>query len=80
MWVYVLQSEYDGIHYVGHAEDISVRLKEHNRGKCHYTKGRIPWKVVHQEQATSRSEAMKREKFLKSGAGRNFLKKVLLST
>lgn len=79
LWVYVLQSGYDGTHYVGHTKDVIVRLKEHNLGKCRYTKGRRPWKVVYQEEVISRSEAMKREYFWKSGVGRKMLKDLLCS-
>jgi putative endonuclease len=49
-------------------------LKEHNFGKTKSTKGFIPWKLIYQEQIGARSDARKREKYLKSGVGKEFLK------
>ena len=42
--VYVLLSLKDNATYVGMALDAVKRLKEHNSGKNHYTKGHLPWK------------------------------------
>jgi len=50
---------------------------EHNAGKCRYTKGRMPWKLIYTETYNTRAEAMKREKFLKSGQGRKYLNSIL---
>ncbi|HSA83732.1 MAG TPA: GIY-YIG nuclease family protein [Patescibacteria group bacterium] len=77
-YTYVLKSISYGTRYVGSAEDVNKRLIEHNAGKVRYTKGRRPWKLIYKESYKSRSEAMKREKFLKSGQGRNFLDTQLL--
>jgi len=75
--VYVLQSARDGSHYVGSCCNITRRLGEHNSGTSSYTKGRRPWNVIYTEQFGTRSEAMKRERFLKSGKGRIELKAIL---
>ena len=58
-------------------DNIERRLSEHNSGKVTSTKGYIPWELVHLETFDSRVEARKREKFLKSGDGRAFLKRIL---
>ncbi len=63
--------------YVGSADDIEKRIWEHNFGKCRYTSGRRPWKLVYKEIFKTRSEAMRREKFLKSGQGRKYLDEIL---
>ena len=76
-YVYVIQSLGHDTRYIGNTEDIYKRLREHNLGKCRYTKGRRPWKLIYQESYSTRSEAMKREKFLKSGQGRKYLDKIL---
>lgn len=76
--VYVIQSLSHGTRYVGSGVDVLKRLAEHNLGKCRYTSGRKPWKLIYQEVYSSRSEAMKREKFLKSGQGRRYLESKLL--
>ena len=73
MFVYVLWSEKLRKRYIGSCEDVQRRLSEHNRGKVRFTKGGIPWVVVYQEQCANRSEARKRELYLKSGIGRQWL-------
>ena len=76
-FIYVIQSLSHDNRYVGSSNNISKRLKEHNLGKCRYTKGRRPWNLVYNESFPSRSEAIIREKFLKSGKGREFLDKII---
>ncbi len=76
-FVYVLKSE-SSRKYVGFTTDIERRFKEHNLGMSPYTKGRGPWKLVYSETYTTKAEALKREKFLKSGKGRELLKKLIL--
>ena len=71
--VYIIKSESHGNRYVGSAKDVEKRVSEHNNGKCRYTKGRRPWKLIAIEEFETRSDAMKREKFLKTGKGREFL-------
>jgi putative endonuclease len=77
MWVYVLESQKDSRHYVGSGEDVGERLRRHNLGDYRYTKGHRPWVMIYREFCESRSEAVKRERFLKSGVGRKYLKTVL---
>ena len=72
--VYVLQSALDGRHYVGQTEDLERRLLEHQTGLAKYTRNRGPWSLIYQEQCASRSQAMSRERFLKSGQGREWLR------
>ncbi|MBU0573826.1 MAG: GIY-YIG nuclease family protein [Candidatus Margulisbacteria bacterium] len=77
-YIYVIRSlEYNN-NYIGSTENVEKRLKEHNAGKCRYTSGRCPWVLAYQEEYPTRGEAMKREKFLKSGQGRKFLKDRIL--
>jgi putative endonuclease len=74
-FVYVIRSiQLPSKHYVGHSENIERRLIEHNKGKTKSTKAFRPWKLVYFEEFPTREEAAKREKFLKSGAGREYLK------
>ena len=72
-YVYALRSLTHGSRYIGSADNSEKRLAEHNAGKCRHTRGRRPWVLIHLEQFTSRSEAMKRERFLKSGQGGKLL-------
>jgi len=55
------------------------RLKEHNKGKTSTpsTKNRGPFVLIYVEKVENRKEARKREKYLKSGAGREFIKSFL---
>ncbi len=73
--VYVLLSEKDAATYVGMALNVFARLKEHNSGKNKYTKGHLPWKIIYTEDHPDWSSARVREKYLKSTAGKNWLKK-----
>ena len=63
----MLQSIKDGSRYVGNTKDVQARFRKHNKGDCRYTKGHRPWKIVYQEVVRSRTEAIKKERFLKSG-------------
>jgi len=72
--VYVLKSQLDHRFYVGMSKDVSKRLKEHNSGKTKSTKGFRPWIQIHLEEYPDRITARKREKYLKSGYGKQWLK------
>ncbi|MEK6570188.1 MAG: GIY-YIG nuclease family protein [Bacteroidota bacterium] len=74
-YVYVLWSERLQKRYVGSAEDPKIRLAQHNEGRNRFTKGGIPWVIIHIEEYPDLSSARKRESFLKSGAGRASLDK-----
>jgi putative endonuclease len=74
IYVYVLESESTGQHYVGISKYGPKRLRQHNRGQSAGTRGKGPWKIVHQEKFPDYSSAREREKFLKSRKGRNWLR------
>ena len=65
-WLYVLQSESSGRYYVGSTGDLSRRLSEHDRHHSLATRGRGPWKLVHQEQFGTLLEARRRERQVKA--------------
>ena len=75
--VYVLQSSATSRLYVGQTSDLTRRFDEHQQGIARYTRNRGPWTLVHREEFATRSEAMLRERFLKSGVGRSWLKELL---
>ena len=77
-FVYILESEIDGRLYKGQTSDVEKRLTEHNSGKTKSTKGYKPWKLVYFETFETRDEALLREKYFKTGSGREFLKDLLL--
>jgi len=74
--VYVLKS-FDGKLYRGVTNDLARRLKEHISGHTITTAKMRGLEVVYTEKYASFKEARKREVYLKTSAGRRFLKKVL---
>jgi putative endonuclease len=75
--VYVIQS-IEGFRYTGMTEDLEKRLLEHNsKSMSFWTKRGTEWKLVYSEKFDNKTEALKREKWLKTGHGRDFLKKIL---
>jgi len=75
--VYVLKNP-DGKFYIGQTADLKKRLREHNDPAYIFTRTtkrfRGPWKLVYSETLLSRAAALAREKALKSGQGRAWLK------
>ncbi|MEK7605554.1 MAG: GIY-YIG nuclease family protein [Patescibacteria group bacterium] len=73
-YTYVLKSLFDNKLYVGFTDNIERRLDEHNNGLVTATKSRRPLKLIYYEATLSQEKAIMREKYFKSGFGRNFLK------
>jgi len=72
-------SKYDRL-YIGFSSDYKTRFKWHNElAKKGYTVRFRPWKIIYTESFETKSEAMKREKQLKSGQGRAWIRKTLLN-
>ena len=76
-YVYILQSETDDGLYIGFTRDLRQRLKEHHEGKSFATSYRGPWKLIYYEVYLEEDDALGRERYLKSGGGRRFLKSQL---
>ncbi len=74
-YVYVLHSDFDHGLYIGYSTDLRRRLGEHCLGLSIATKHRRPWRLIYYEAYVSPDDAMGRERFLKSGAGRTYLRK-----
>lgn len=77
-YVYALKSGLDGRIYVGMTADIIRRLKEHNAGLVRSTKFYKPWRLIFSEKISTRIEAREREKYWKSGCGKEHLKTISL--
>lgn len=80
--VYVIKSETTGKIYIGQTNNIDRRLKRHNgllptKAKSYTNKNLGPWELVFKENYSTRSEALKREKFLKSHVGRDYLRSIM---
>ena len=65
-YVYILRSLRDGKYYIGYTSNLERRLEEHNSGRQRSTRHRVPFELVYYEEYESKSEAMKRERQLKS--------------
>jgi len=76
-FVYILFSEVRPKTYVGLTPNIGKRLQEHNSGCNSYTKRYKPWKLVYLEKFSSKTKALAKEKYFKSHAGRNQMKKLI---
>jgi len=72
-YVYLLRSFRDGGFYIGYSSNLRRRLREHVEGNSFATSHRGPWKLVYYEAYLEQADALGREKYLKSGAGRRFL-------
>ncbi len=73
-YTYVLVSTDKSHRYIGHTQNLKNRLAYHNAGKVRSTKAYRPWEVAYFEEFGTRDEAIHREKYLKSGVGREWLK------
>ncbi|MFA6136395.1 MAG: GIY-YIG nuclease family protein [Candidatus Paceibacterota bacterium] len=74
---YVLFSEKTNRFYTGssHDDNIEIRMRTHNLGGVRSTKYGRPWKLVEVENFSSYTDARKRELFLKTGVGRQYIHK-----
>jgi putative endonuclease len=70
-FVYILQSMKDFSFYIGQTDDLDRRMSKHNEGISKYTATKRPWRLVYFEMFKSRSEAIIREKQLKSWKNAN---------
>ena len=71
---YVLVGSDGAYLYKGACRNLHERLKDHKAGRCSRTKNRRPLSVLHYKYCQTYSDALKREKFLKSGQGRKWLR------
>lgn len=78
-YTYVLISETDSKLYIGYTDDLHKRLEEHQKGKVVSTAHRRPLKLIYYEACLNAKDALKREKYFKTGFGRRFLKSRLES-
>ncbi len=77
----MIRSEATGKLYIGQTNDLAGRIRQHNdpetNRSLHTKRSRGPWVLEYSEALSSRREAMARECFLKSGQGRDWLKRQL---
>lgn len=74
--VYIVRSDADqSRHYVGLTNDVRARLGWHNYGPSGYARRYRPWSLVVSLEFPSERQALRFEKYLKSGSGRAFAKR-----
>jgi len=77
-YVYLLESQNDKSWYIGFTSNLKRRVQEHNeKSGGQTTRRKSNWKLIYFEGYVDKQDAVGREKFLKSGSGRRYLKKQL---
>jgi len=78
-FVYILKSERDSKFYTGMTNNLGKRIKEHNKehSLTTSTRNRGPFKLIYFEKLENRIKAREREKYFKSGSGREYIKRKL---
>lgn len=72
--VYVLRSRKNGKRYVGYTgKTVEERLMDHHSGSNKWSRDNGPFEIIHREACGSKTEALRREHYLKSGQGRKWL-------
>jgi putative endonuclease len=74
---YILRSVVDDSYYIGYTHDIEKRVAEHNAGLSKYTSKKMPWILVYKEYYNSKTEAIKRERFLKKQRNKEFYQRLI---
>ncbi len=73
-YTYVILSKKDHRFYTGSTGDLRKRLSEHNSGKVFSTKNRSPFELIYYEACLNEQDARAREKYLKTGMGKRYLR------
>lgn len=73
-YTYVLRSNQDEGFYTGCTSDLRQRHREHARGEVRSTSHRRPLELIYYEACLSPDDAFRRERFLKSGKGKRYLR------
>ncbi len=72
-YAYVLRNQNNRF-YTGFTYDLRKRFNEHNDKKSTYTKYRGPYELIYYEACRNENDSRQREKYLKSGTGKRYLK------
>lgn len=76
-YVYAIKSTVRNYIYVGLTNNLNRRIEEHNKGQNRSTKAYLPFLLIYSEECNTREHAREREKYLKSGVGKEFLKRLI---
>lgn len=73
-YVYILKSTADEKWYTGCTNDLRKRFNQHQKGQVTSTKKRLPVELIYYEMCLNQEDAYNREKYLKSGMGKRYIK------
>ena len=73
-FVYLLLSKKDNNFYTGYTNNLKKRFKEHQEEKVRSTKHRLPVRLIYYEVCLNKYDALAREKYLKSGRGKKYIR------
>ena len=73
-FVYVLRFKDSGLFYTGCTKDLQKRLGEHGKGRSGYTKNQGTFEIIYYEACIDKNDAFAREKYLKTGMGKRYIK------
>lgn len=76
-WVYILESLRTRRYYIGQTNNLRRRLFDHNRGKDHSSKCGGIWILIYKRDFSSRAEAVKYEKYLKSLKNKKYINNII---
>ena len=72
--VYVLLSLKDKMFYTGYSKQLLIRMEQHDSGLCLSTRNRLPVKLIYYDNCLNRTDAIARERYLKSGMGKRYIR------
>ncbi|MCM8798016.1 MAG: GIY-YIG nuclease family protein [Candidatus Omnitrophica bacterium] len=78
-YVYIIQSKKKDLFYIGYTENLTQRLKAHNRGISTFTRLKGPWDLIWYCVFPYRDQALEFERYLKSHTGRIFIYKRIIN-
>ena len=73
-YVYVIKSRKSERLYTGSTNDLRKRFNQHNENKSTWTKKKGPWELIYYEACLNEEDARSREKYLKTGMGKRYIK------
>jgi len=73
-YIYVLRSKKDNKLYTGYTDDLRKRFNRHNKGDIVSTSFRRPFELIYYEASINQQDATAREKYLKTGMGKRYIK------
>ena len=78
-YTYILKSKIICKYYIGSCHDLDLRLERHNSGNSRSTKAYIPWEIIYYEEFDNKSDAIKREYYIKRMKSKKYIEELIHS-